>query len=31
MMLTLIQGPKQPRNEIDDVYVKPLVDECLQL
>ena len=30
MMLVLIQGPKQPGNEID-VYLRPLVKELLQL
>ena len=30
MMLVLIQGPKQPGNEID-VYLRPLVEELLQL
>ena len=30
MMPALIQGPKQPGNNID-VYLKPLVDELLQL
>jgi hypothetical protein len=30
MMLSLIQGPKQLGNDID-VYLKPLVDEILQL
>ena len=30
MMLVLIPGPKQPRNDID-VYLKPLVEELLLL
>ena len=30
MMPVLIQGPKQPSNEID-VYLRPLVEELLQL
>ena len=30
MMLVLIQGPKQPGNDID-VYLRPLVDELLLL
>jgi hypothetical protein len=30
MMPVLIQGPKQPGNDID-VYLRPLVDEILQL
>jgi hypothetical protein len=30
MMPVLIQGPKQPNNDID-VYLRPLVDELLQL
>ena len=30
MMLIIIQGPKQPGNDID-VYLKPLVDELLLL
>jgi hypothetical protein len=30
MMPVLIQGPKQPSNDID-VYLRPLVDELLQL
>ena len=30
MMPVLIQGPKQPGNDID-VYPRPLVDELLQL
>ena len=30
MMPVLIQGPKQPGNDID-VYVRPLVEELLQL
>ena len=30
MMPVLIQGPKQPGNEID-VYLGPLVEELLQL
>jgi hypothetical protein len=30
MMLVLIQGPKQPRNDIN-VYLRPLVEELLQL
>jgi hypothetical protein len=30
MMSVLIQGPKQPRNDID-VYLRPLVEELLQL
>ena len=30
MMLVLIQGPKQPGNDID-VYLRPLVEELLQL
>ena len=30
MMPVLIQGPKQPGNDID-VYLRPLVDELLQL
>jgi hypothetical protein len=30
MMSVLIQGPKQPGNDID-VYLRPLVDELLQL
>ena len=30
MMPVLIQGPKQPGNEID-VYLRPLVEELLQL
>jgi hypothetical protein len=30
MMPVLIQGPKQPDNDID-VYLRPLVDELLQL
>jgi hypothetical protein len=30
MMPVLIQGPKQPGNNID-VYIKPLVDELVQL
>ena len=30
MMPVLIQGPKQPDNEID-VYLRPLVEELLQL
>ena len=30
MMSVLIQGPKQPDNDID-VYLRPLVDELLQL
>jgi hypothetical protein len=30
MMLVLIQGPRQPGNDID-VYLRPLVDELLQL
>ena len=30
MMPVLIQGPKQPGNDID-VYLKPLVDELLLL
>jgi hypothetical protein len=30
MMLVLIQGPKQPGNDID-VYLRPLVDEILLL
>ena len=30
MMLVLIQGPKQPGNDID-VYLSPLVEELLQL
>jgi hypothetical protein len=30
MMPMLIQGPKQPGNNID-VYLRPLVDELLQL
>ena len=30
MMLVLIQGPRQPGNDID-VYLRPLVEELLQL
>ena len=30
MMRVLIQGPKQPGNDID-VYLRPLVEELLQL
>ena len=30
MMLVLIQGPKQPGNDID-VYLRPLVEQLLQL
>jgi hypothetical protein len=30
MMPVLIQGPKQPGNNID-VYLRPLVDELLQM
>ena len=30
MMPVLIQGPKQPSNDID-VYLRPLVEELLQL
>ena len=30
MMPVLIQGPKQPGNDID-VYLRPLIDELLQL
>jgi hypothetical protein len=30
MMPVLIQGPKQPDNDID-VYLRPLVEELLQL
>ena len=30
MMLVLIQGAKQPGNDID-VYLRPLVEELLQL
>ena len=30
MMPVLIQGPKQPGNDID-VYLRPLLDELLQL
>jgi hypothetical protein len=30
MMPVLIQGPKQPDNDID-VYLRPLVEEILQL
>ena len=30
IMLILIQGPKQPGNDID-VYLRPLVEELLQL
>jgi hypothetical protein len=30
MMPVLIQGPKQPRNDID-VYLRPLVEELLLL
>jgi hypothetical protein len=30
MMLVLIQGPKQPENDID-VYLRPLVEELLLL
>jgi hypothetical protein len=30
MMLMLIQGPKQPANDID-VYLRPLIDEILLL
>jgi hypothetical protein len=30
MMRVLIQGPKQPGNDID-VYLRPLVDELLLL
>ena len=30
MMPVLIQGPKQPENHID-VYLRPLVEELLQL
>ena len=30
MMPVLIQGPNQPGNEID-LYLRPLVDELLQL
>jgi hypothetical protein len=30
MMPVLIQGPKQPGNDID-VYLRPLVEELLQL
>jgi hypothetical protein len=30
MMPVLIQGPKQPNNDID-VYLRPLVEELLQL
>ena len=30
MMTVLIQGPKQPGNDID-VYLNPLVEEFLQL
>jgi hypothetical protein len=30
MMPVLIQGPKQPGNDID-MYLRPLVDELLQL
>ena len=30
MMPILIQGPKQPGNDID-VYLRPLVEELLQL
>jgi hypothetical protein len=30
MMLVLIQGPKQPENDID-VYLRPLVEELLEL
>ena len=30
MMLVLIQGPKQPGNDID-VYLRPLVEKLLQL
>jgi hypothetical protein len=30
MMPVLIQGPRQPGNDID-VYLRPLVDELLQL
>ena len=30
MMPVLIQGPKQPGNDID-VYIRPLVDELLLL
>ena len=30
MMQVLIQGPKQPGNDID-VYLRPLVEELLQL
>ena len=30
MMTVLIQGPKQPGNDID-VYLRPLVEELLQL
>ena len=30
VMLVLIQGPKQPGNDID-VYLRPLVEELLQL
>ena len=30
MMLILIPGPKQPRNDID-VYLRPLVEELLML
>ena len=30
MMPVLIQGPKQPDNDID-VYLSPLVEELLQL
>ena len=30
MMPVLVQGPKQPDNDID-VYLRPLVEELLQL
>jgi hypothetical protein len=30
IMPVLIQGPKQPRNDID-VYLRPLVEELLEL
>ena len=30
MMPVLFQGPKQPGNDID-VYLRPLVDEVLQI
>ena len=30
MMLILIQGPRQPRNDIN-VYLQPLMEELLQL